>query len=256
MMPNPVASQIQTQSTHRNNRQLRNTRPSSETTPPPLQQQSSHQPASQGSGTIYMNNDIMGQTIKNFEDVSFVDQSAHMKHKMMKARMNKDNWFRVASMVRLNWLDRRRRHENPDRRKITFDAKIWDEESFVARGGGEESIIFAVRIAYSGAQSHVHSRSIWKVPSLNYNRSATATIVRQTQYQDIATNIIGRQCTRVRKTICTWLNRRRCRRTYANRRWEATRVVRRQARLHRLLCNRILQQDCTVMQIKHSQVVV
>lgn len=91
MMPNPVSSQIQTQSTHRNNRPLRNNRPPSETTPPPLQQQPSHQPASQGTATIYMNNDIMGQTIKNFEEVSFVDQSAHMKHKMMKARMNKDN---------------------------------------------------------------------------------------------------------------------------------------------------------------------
>lgn len=91
MMPNPNASQIQTQSTHRNNRSLRNTRPSSETTPPPLQQQQSHQPASQGNVPIYMSNDIMVQTIKNFEDVSFVDQSAHMKHKMMKARMNKDN---------------------------------------------------------------------------------------------------------------------------------------------------------------------
>lgn len=37
-----------------------------------------------------MNNDIMIHTIKSFDDVSFVEKSAH-KHKMMKARLNKDN---------------------------------------------------------------------------------------------------------------------------------------------------------------------
>jgi hypothetical protein len=70
---------------------MRNARPSTETTPPPLlSQQSSHQ-ASQGSGTIYaMGNDIMVQNMKNFEDVSFVEKSAH-KHKIIKGRMNKDN---------------------------------------------------------------------------------------------------------------------------------------------------------------------
>jgi hypothetical protein len=72
---------------------MRNARPSTETTPPPLQsQQSSHQ-VSQGSGTIYtMGNDIMVQNMKNFEDVSFVEKSAH-KHKIIKERMNinKDN---------------------------------------------------------------------------------------------------------------------------------------------------------------------
>lgn len=84
---------------HRNNnRAMRNTRPSAETTPPPLQQQ---QPSNtqtpqqtQGSGTInFMGNDIMVQTIKNFDEVSFVEksQTAH-KHKILKARFNsKDN---------------------------------------------------------------------------------------------------------------------------------------------------------------------
>jgi hypothetical protein len=62
---------------------MRNTRPSAETTPP-LQQQSS-----QGSGNIFMG-DIMVQPSKNFEDVSFVEKSAH-KHKLMKARLSKDN---------------------------------------------------------------------------------------------------------------------------------------------------------------------
>lgn len=87
MMQNPVvvASQMQTQPPHRN-RSLRNSRPSTETTPPPLlTQQSAHQ--QQGSGTIYMGNDhIMVQTIKSLEDVSFVE-----KHKMMQTRLSKDN---------------------------------------------------------------------------------------------------------------------------------------------------------------------
>jgi hypothetical protein len=68
---------------------MRNARPSAETTPPPLQSQ--QQSSSQGSGTIYMGNDnIMVQNIKNFDDVSFVEKSAH-KHKIIRARVNKDN---------------------------------------------------------------------------------------------------------------------------------------------------------------------
>lgn len=69
-------------------------RPSAETTPPPLQQQATNtQQSSQQTqgGTInYMGNDIMVQTIKNFDEVSFVEK-AH-KHKMLKTRFNsKDN---------------------------------------------------------------------------------------------------------------------------------------------------------------------
>lgn len=66
------------------------TRPSTETTPPPLQQQQ-QQTSQQGSGTMnYMGNDIMFQTTKNFDEVSFVEKSH--KHKILKSRYNsKDN---------------------------------------------------------------------------------------------------------------------------------------------------------------------
>lgn len=72
------------------------TRP--ETTPPPLQQQATNaqqtsQQQTQGSGTINFNmgNDItMVQTIKNFDEVSFVEKSH--KHKILKTRYSsKDN---------------------------------------------------------------------------------------------------------------------------------------------------------------------
>jgi hypothetical protein len=74
------------------------TRPSTETTPPPLQQQTTNaqqtnQQQTQGSGTINFNmgNDItMVQTIKNFDEVSFVEKSH--KHKILKTRYSsKDN---------------------------------------------------------------------------------------------------------------------------------------------------------------------
>lgn len=75
---------------------MRTTRP--ETTPPPLQQQATNaqqtsQQQTQGSGTINFNmgNDItMVQTIKNFDEVSFVEKSH--KHKILKTRYSsKDN---------------------------------------------------------------------------------------------------------------------------------------------------------------------
>lgn len=67
---------------------MRNTRPSTETTPPPSN--------TQGSGTInsYMgNNEIMVQTLsKNFDDVSLVEKSSAHKHKILKTRFtSKDN---------------------------------------------------------------------------------------------------------------------------------------------------------------------
>ena len=74
------------------------TRPTTETTPPPLQQQTTNaqqisQQQTQGSGTINFNmgNDItMVQTIKNFDEVSFVEKSH--KHKILKTRYSsKDN---------------------------------------------------------------------------------------------------------------------------------------------------------------------
>jgi hypothetical protein len=76
----------------RNNRAHRNARPSNESTPPPPQQQQQQQQASQGSGTMYIANDIMVQNIKNFEEVSFVEKSeqAH-KQRMMRVRLTKDN---------------------------------------------------------------------------------------------------------------------------------------------------------------------
>lgn len=91
-MPNPITSQMQTQSSHRNNRQIRNARTSTESTPPPPLQL--HQQLSQGSG-IFMGNDIMVQTIKNLEDVSLVEKSAR-RHHLMRARLNKDNWLRLS----------------------------------------------------------------------------------------------------------------------------------------------------------------
>ncbi|CRK93674.1 CLUMA_CG007203, isoform A [Clunio marinus] len=68
IMSNPVT---QSQAL-RNNRSLRNARPSTETTPPPLQsqQQQQQQQSSQGSGTIYMGNDIMVPTINKFEEIN------------------------------------------------------------------------------------------------------------------------------------------------------------------------------------------
>jgi hypothetical protein len=74
---------------------MRNTRPSTETTPPPpIQQLSSNTQGpqqTQGSGTLnYMGNDIMVQTTKNFDEVSFVEKSAH-KHRIIKSRFSKDN---------------------------------------------------------------------------------------------------------------------------------------------------------------------
>lgn len=103
MMPPPVplvTSQSQNQSAQRANRSMRSTRPTNESTPPPLNvnpsssltslNQQQHQQSQQGGGTIsFMGNDIMVQTIKNFDDVSFVEHA--QKHKMMKARLSKDN---------------------------------------------------------------------------------------------------------------------------------------------------------------------
>ena len=100
----PVTSQMLNQSSHRNNRPLRNVRPSAETTPPPLlSQQSAHHLSGQGSGTIFMGNDnIMAQNIKSFEEVSFVEKSPH-NHKMMKTRLNKDNWFEMSPALAPYW---------------------------------------------------------------------------------------------------------------------------------------------------------
>lgn len=72
---------------------MRNTRPSTETTPPPSNTQ---QQQTQGSGTInsYMgNNEIMVQTLsKNFDDVSLVEKSSAHKHRILKTRFtSKDN---------------------------------------------------------------------------------------------------------------------------------------------------------------------
>lgn len=75
---------------------MRNTRPSTETTPPPIQSSNTQggQQQTQGSGTInYMGNDIVVQTItKNFDEVSFVEKSAH-RHNIIKSSrfIAKDN---------------------------------------------------------------------------------------------------------------------------------------------------------------------
>lgn len=90
-----IPQQTSNQPSHRNSR-MRNTRPTNETTPPPIVSSNTQGPQqSQGSGTInsYMGNDIMVQTLsKNFDEVSLVEKSSAHKHKMIKSRFSsKDN---------------------------------------------------------------------------------------------------------------------------------------------------------------------